>query len=238
MAEGQSPLLYARARHYDPRFGRFLQRDPLGIDADQLYAYAANNPYRFHDPTGWDVETLNPPPVDAPTPNTPKGPSQEPVLIVVGGEFLSVDPNRDLESQIREEAHRGTVAAGVAASVVASSVVGGVATSAVLRNQLMMAAAPVSQVASRLSTQAYVKTSLAVGAAATRGGQQAYISATDFSHGFFEGYEAGSRGNLRPKPPTESFSAFAGTYLGVGAGFVEQTVGIDQAVQYAIAVFQ
>ncbi len=45
-------LLYARARHYDLRFGRFLQRDPLGIEADQLYAYAANNPYRFQDPLG------------------------------------------------------------------------------------------------------------------------------------------------------------------------------------------
>jgi RHS repeat-associated protein len=38
--EGQSTLLYARARIYDPRFGRFLQADPLGIETDQLYAYA------------------------------------------------------------------------------------------------------------------------------------------------------------------------------------------------------
>jgi RHS repeat-associated protein len=58
-AEGQSPLLYARARHYDPRFGRFLQRDPLGFASDQLYAYAANNPYRFHDPTGLFWRSLN-----------------------------------------------------------------------------------------------------------------------------------------------------------------------------------
>jgi RHS repeat-associated protein len=60
-AEGQSPLLYAQARHYDPRFGRFLQRDPLGIGADQLYAYAANNPYRFHDPSGLSPQTINDP---------------------------------------------------------------------------------------------------------------------------------------------------------------------------------
>jgi RHS repeat-associated protein len=45
-------LLYMRARHYDVRYGRFLQQDPLGIEADQLYTYAANNPYRFHDPLG------------------------------------------------------------------------------------------------------------------------------------------------------------------------------------------
>ena len=40
------------ARHYDPATGRFLQPDPLGVAADELYAYAANNPYMFWDPTG------------------------------------------------------------------------------------------------------------------------------------------------------------------------------------------
>jgi RHS repeat-associated protein len=47
-----SGLVNVRARHYDPQTGRFLQPDPLGIAADQLYAYAANDPYRFWDPTG------------------------------------------------------------------------------------------------------------------------------------------------------------------------------------------
>jgi hypothetical protein len=41
-----------RARHYDPATGRFLQTDPLGIEADHLYAYARNNPLAFADPTG------------------------------------------------------------------------------------------------------------------------------------------------------------------------------------------
>jgi RHS repeat-associated protein len=45
-------LVNVRARHYDPETGRFLQPDPLGIAADQLYAYAANDPYRFWDPLG------------------------------------------------------------------------------------------------------------------------------------------------------------------------------------------
>jgi hypothetical protein len=40
------------ARHYDPATGRFLQPDPLGIAASELYAYAANNPYVFWDSTG------------------------------------------------------------------------------------------------------------------------------------------------------------------------------------------
>jgi len=42
------------ARHYDPRTGAFLQPDPLGIAAVATYAYAANNPYRFVDPSGLD----------------------------------------------------------------------------------------------------------------------------------------------------------------------------------------
>ncbi|MCC6642162.1 MAG: hypothetical protein IT386_13460, partial [Deltaproteobacteria bacterium] len=39
-------------RHYDPATGSFLEPDPLGIDTDQLYAYAASNPYVYGDPTG------------------------------------------------------------------------------------------------------------------------------------------------------------------------------------------
>jgi hypothetical protein len=41
-----------RARHYDPASGRFLQADPLGVETDHLYAYAANNPYVYWDPSG------------------------------------------------------------------------------------------------------------------------------------------------------------------------------------------
>jgi RHS repeat-associated protein len=52
-------LVNVRARHYDPDTGRFLQPDPLGIAADQLYAYAANDPYRFWDPTGRTIARLS-----------------------------------------------------------------------------------------------------------------------------------------------------------------------------------
>ncbi len=58
-AEAQSGILYFRARHYDPATGSFLQSDPLGIDADQLYAYAASNPYLFTDPLGLDPARLS-----------------------------------------------------------------------------------------------------------------------------------------------------------------------------------
>jgi RHS repeat-associated protein len=42
-----------RARQYDPRLGRFLQRDPAGMrDGTNPYTYAGNDPMRFGDPTG------------------------------------------------------------------------------------------------------------------------------------------------------------------------------------------
>lgn len=40
-------------RHFDPEFGRFVNRDPLGEESNlNLYAYAGCNPYRWSDPTG------------------------------------------------------------------------------------------------------------------------------------------------------------------------------------------
>ena len=56
--EGASGLINMRARHYDPATGSFLQTDPLGIGAAQLYAYAASNPYVFGDTTGLDPTYL------------------------------------------------------------------------------------------------------------------------------------------------------------------------------------
>ncbi len=50
--EGASGLRYAGARHYDPATGRFLQPDPAGLYQPNLYAYAANNPIVYGDPSG------------------------------------------------------------------------------------------------------------------------------------------------------------------------------------------
>ena len=55
--DADSNLYYYGARYYDPYIGRFTQRDPIG-DGVNWYAYVANNPLRFIDPTGlglWDI---------------------------------------------------------------------------------------------------------------------------------------------------------------------------------------
>ncbi|MBI5367038.1 MAG: RHS repeat-associated core domain-containing protein [Planctomycetes bacterium] len=44
-------LYYYRARHYDPRTGRFLQVDPAA-EGSNWYQYAANQPSGITDPTG------------------------------------------------------------------------------------------------------------------------------------------------------------------------------------------
>ena len=49
--DADSNLYYYGARYYDPYIGRFTQRDPAG-DGVNWYAYVANNPLRFVDPTG------------------------------------------------------------------------------------------------------------------------------------------------------------------------------------------
>ncbi len=51
--EGDTGLLYARARHYDPEIGRFLQPESMGLFQPNLYSYASNNPAVFSDPSGF-----------------------------------------------------------------------------------------------------------------------------------------------------------------------------------------
>ncbi|MGH8583505.1 MAG: RHS repeat domain-containing protein, partial [Gammaproteobacteria bacterium] len=51
------------ARWYDPRIGRFLAIDPVGLSPENpqslnRYAYANNNPYKYVDPDGRAAETF------------------------------------------------------------------------------------------------------------------------------------------------------------------------------------
>jgi RHS repeat-associated protein len=54
--EPESGLYYYRARYYDPKIGRFLSEDPIGLlgGDTNLYAYVHNGPATFIDPMGRD----------------------------------------------------------------------------------------------------------------------------------------------------------------------------------------
>ena len=57
LEERETGLVYAGARWYDPRIGRFLSPDPVGFSVSNpvsfnRYAYANNNPLVYTDPDG------------------------------------------------------------------------------------------------------------------------------------------------------------------------------------------
>lgn len=61
LEERDSGLVYAGARWYDPRIGRFLSPDPVGFSVSNpvsfnRYAYANNNPFSYIDPLGMEAE--------------------------------------------------------------------------------------------------------------------------------------------------------------------------------------
>src|SRR5207245_1714014 len=50
---GSGGFVYLRNRWYDPRTGRFLTQDPIGLAGGvNLYSYAGNNPVAYSDPFG------------------------------------------------------------------------------------------------------------------------------------------------------------------------------------------
>lgn len=52
---------YLRARYYNPVIGRFLQEDTYRGDGLNLYAYCANNPVKYFDPSGYGSDPCVPP---------------------------------------------------------------------------------------------------------------------------------------------------------------------------------
>ncbi len=49
----QTEQYYLRARYYNPVLGRFMQEDVYQGDGLNLYAYCANNPVVYYDPSGY-----------------------------------------------------------------------------------------------------------------------------------------------------------------------------------------
>lgn len=56
--EENESLYYFNARWYDPQLGRFISQDPIR-DGLNWYAYCANNPLKYIDPTGLHNQTPN-----------------------------------------------------------------------------------------------------------------------------------------------------------------------------------
>lgn len=60
----ESELDFAQARYYKPQHGRFTSTDPILMSEERafdpqrinLYAYARNNPYKYIDSTGEDID--------------------------------------------------------------------------------------------------------------------------------------------------------------------------------------
>ena len=59
MYDGAAVQYYLRARFYNSAIGRFMQEDTYRGDGLNLYAYCANNPMMYYDPSGFAQLCIN-----------------------------------------------------------------------------------------------------------------------------------------------------------------------------------
>lgn len=64
VSDAATGLSYMQQRYYDPSVGRFLSTDPVTAYEKPTinfnrYVYALNNPYRFTDPDGREIKSIN-----------------------------------------------------------------------------------------------------------------------------------------------------------------------------------
>ncbi len=75
--DAETGLHYNWNRYYDPRVGRYVTSDPIGLAGGlNSFSYAYNNSLRFADPSGLDValpSPIGPIPVPIPIPGAPPG---------------------------------------------------------------------------------------------------------------------------------------------------------------------
>ncbi|MDP2923714.1 MAG: RHS repeat-associated core domain-containing protein [Candidatus Omnitrophota bacterium] len=80
-------LVYFGARYYDPRIGRFITPDPMGmVDGPNMYVYCNNDPINYIDPYGFQ-EIMTPYTSGILIPRTPTGLSQN-----ISGTFIPLTP--------------------------------------------------------------------------------------------------------------------------------------------------
>jgi len=65
--DSESGLYFYRGRYYDPKVGRFINRDPIGFAGGDvnLFRYVQNNSVNFIDPEGLSLPNQPPPRVMA-----------------------------------------------------------------------------------------------------------------------------------------------------------------------------